>query len=106
MGEQSIRCPGYLGKYGPRFYFVSPEELRMPTEITAELDREGIEVIETTNLAEAASKSDVLYMTRIQKERFENQVDYERLKGAYVVNPELIQKSKTRNHHHASTTKS
>jgi aspartate carbamoyltransferase catalytic subunit len=83
-----------LGKYGPRFYFVSPEELKMPAEITDELVKEGIDVIETTSLAEAASKSDVLYMTRIQKERFENQLDYERLKGAYVVNPELIQKSK------------
>lgn len=83
-----------LGKYGPRFYFVSPEELRMPGEITAELQAEGIEVVETTSLAEAAEKSDVLYMTRIQKERFPREEDYLRLKGAYVINQNLLDKAK------------
>jgi aspartate carbamoyltransferase len=83
-----------LGKYGPRFYFVSPEELRMPAEITQALRADGIDVIETTELAAAAAKTDVLYMTRIQKERFANQAQYERLKGAYVVNTDLIQKAK------------
>jgi aspartate carbamoyltransferase len=83
-----------LGKYGPRFYFVSPEELRMPDQITAELRAEGIEVIETPDLVEAAEKSDVLYMTRIQKERFEREQDYERHKGAYVLHPDFLQKSK------------
>lgn len=83
-----------LGKYGPRFYFVSPEELRMPVEITRELRDEGIDVFETTDLAEAAAKTDVLYMTRIQQERFTNPKEYEKFKGSCVVNPELIQKSK------------
>ena len=83
-----------LGKYGPRFYFVSPEELKMPEEITKVLRDDGIEIIETTNLAEAAAKSDVLYMTRIQKERFTDEEEYERLKGSYVVNKELIKIAK------------
>lgn len=83
-----------LGKYGPRFYFVSPEELRMPEEITKMLRDDGIEVIETTNLAQAAAKTDVLYMTRIQKERFADPVEYERLKGIYVVNKNFIQSAK------------
>jgi aspartate carbamoyltransferase len=83
-----------LGKYGPRFYFVSPEELRMPGEITQALRHDGIEIIETDNLYEAASKSDVLYMTRLQKERFEDLNLYERLKGSHVINCELIEKSK------------
>jgi aspartate carbamoyltransferase catalytic subunit len=83
-----------LGKYGPRLYFISPEELRMPEEITASLRADGIEVIETTNLNEAAAKSDVLYMTRIQKERFPDPGVYDRLKGSYIVNNELIGKSK------------
>ena len=49
-----------LGKYGPRFYFVSPEELRMPEEIARDaLRADGIDIIETTNLSEAAAKSDV-----------------------------------------------
>jgi aspartate carbamoyltransferase len=83
-----------LGKFGPRFYFVSPQELRMPAEITKSLLDDGIEVIETTNLEAAAAKSDVLYMTRIQRERFTDEQEYERLKGVYVVNKEFIQKVK------------
>lgn len=83
-----------LGKYGPRFYFVSPEELRMPGEITQALRQDGIEIIETDNLYEAASRSDVLYMTRLQKERFEDINLYERLKGSHIINYELIEKSK------------
>jgi aspartate carbamoyltransferase catalytic subunit len=83
-----------LGKYGPRFYFVSPEELRMPAEITKSLRDDGIDVIETTDLAAAAAKTDVLYMTRIQKERFADEAEYERLKGTYVINQALIEKAK------------
>ena len=83
-----------LGKYGPRFYFVSPDELKMPAEITKALQDDGIEVYETPDLTTAASKSDVLYMTRIQQERFINPADYERLKGFYVVNREMIQHAK------------
>jgi aspartate carbamoyltransferase catalytic subunit len=66
----------------------------MPEEITKVLRDDGIEIIETTNLAEAAARSDVLYMTRIQKERFTNEEEYERLKGSYVVNKELIKIAK------------
>lgn len=83
-----------LGKYGPRFYFVSPEELRMPAEITQALRDDGIEIVETSNLYEASSKSDVLYMTRLQKERFDDLSLYERLKGSYEINYELINNSK------------
>jgi aspartate carbamoyltransferase len=83
-----------LGKYGPRFYFVSPEELRMPEEITKALRDDGIEIIETTDLAKAAAKTDVLYMTRIQKERFVDPLEYERHKGIYVVNKNFIQGAK------------
>jgi aspartate carbamoyltransferase catalytic subunit len=83
-----------VGKYGPRFYFVSPPELKMPAEITRDLVRDGIEVIETTNLEEAAVKSDVLYMTRVQKERFSDENEYERLKDVYVVNNKFLQKAK------------
>jgi aspartate carbamoyltransferase catalytic subunit len=83
-----------LGKYGPRFYFVSPEELRMPAEITRALQEDGIEVVETHNLAEAAARSDVLYMTRVQKERFTDMQEYDRLKGSYIINRDLIEHAK------------
>ena len=50
--------------------------------------------METTDLAEAAAQSDVLYMTRIQKERFADPAEYDRLKGAYVVNNALVKAAK------------
>jgi aspartate carbamoyltransferase len=84
-----------LGKYGPRFYFVSPDELRMPAEITQALTADGIEVIETTSLVEAAEKSDVLYMTRVQKERINDPATYERLRGTYVIDAQMLKNSKT-----------
>jgi len=83
-----------LGKYGPRFYFVSPHEIGMPRDITNALKNDYIEVIETSDLRAAAEKSDVLYMTRIQKERFTDEDLYNRLKGTYVVNTGLIEQSK------------
>ena len=83
-----------LGKYGPRFYFVSPPELKMPEELTNALRDDGIEVFETTDLESAASKSDVLYMTRVQKERFTNESEYERLKAVYTVNNDFLKIAK------------
>jgi len=83
-----------LGKYGPRFYFVSAPELKMPAEITRDLLNDGIEVIETTNMEEAAAKSDVLYMTRVQKERFSDEAAYERLKDVYVINQAFLENAK------------
>jgi aspartate carbamoyltransferase len=83
-----------LGKYGPRFYFVSPDELKMPADITKSLQDDGIDVFETSDLAGAAAKSDVLYMTRVQKERFTDPNEYERLQGIYVVNKNIIQHAK------------
>jgi aspartate carbamoyltransferase len=83
-----------LATQGVRFYFVAPEALQMPPAITGELRGQGVEIIETPDLGEAAAHSDVLYMTRIQKERFSDPAEYERLKGSYVVDPALIQAAK------------
>lgn len=83
-----------LGKFGPRFHFVSPEELRMPEEITTRLMDDGIEITETSDLIASLQKSDVLYMNRVQKERFAEPAEYERLKGAYLVDADLVSKAK------------
>ena len=74
-----------LSLFNCKFYFVSPGVLRMPEEITSHLRQKGISVEETEDLRKAALKSDVIYMTRIQKERFENLADYERVKGSYII---------------------
>ena len=77
--------------YPCHLVFVSPEALRMPAEISMRLRAEGVEFEETEDLALAMRKADVLYMTRIQKERFTDPAEYERLKGCYVVNRGMIE---------------
>ena len=68
-----------------KFVLIAPEKLQMPAEIIEALDKEGIEYTITDNLEESISKLDVLYMTRIQRERFEDKREYENLKGVYVL---------------------
>jgi aspartate carbamoyltransferase len=72
--------------------FVAPKALKMPAEITAGLRENGVRVEETTDLEAAMQKADVLYMTRIQKERFDDPAEYERLKGSYILNREMIER--------------
>jgi aspartate carbamoyltransferase catalytic subunit len=81
-----------LSLFGARLYFVSPNTLRMPEGITSNLRQKGIEVEETEDLLKAASESDLIYMTRIQRERFENLSDYERVKGSYIISEEFLKR--------------
>ena len=83
-----------LSLYQGRLYFVSPGNLRMPDEITSNLKKRGIEIEETEDLEKAASESQVIYMTRIQKERFTDLAEYERVKGSYVIDGEFLKKLK------------
>ena len=76
--------------YQCKLILVAPEQLRMPAEILAKLHDYGVQVEETDNLEGALAKGDVLYMTRIQKERFADQSEYERLKGSYILTCEMI----------------
>lgn len=83
-----------LSHYQPRLFFVSPKSLKMPEEITSNLKTKGLEVIETEDLMEAASQSDLIYMTRIQKERFSDLSDYEKVKGSFIINQEFLNQLK------------
>jgi aspartate carbamoyltransferase catalytic subunit len=83
-----------LAKFHFRFCFVAPESLRMPLELTNEWRAGGAEIVETDNLGEAAAKSDVLYVTRIQKERFADLSEYERLKGSFVITRAVVERAK------------
>jgi aspartate carbamoyltransferase len=83
-----------LSHFGVNFYFVAPSLLRMPGEIIERMKEKGCGVIETDDLAMAASKSDLVYMTRIQKERFADVSEYEKVKGSYVLNREFIDRLK------------
>jgi aspartate carbamoyltransferase catalytic subunit len=83
-----------LARFGIRLLFVSPPELKMPAEITADLKKMGTDVSEGSDLAAAMRQSDVVYVTRIQRERFEDPAEYERLKGSYVVDMAMIRQAK------------
>jgi len=83
-----------LSHFGVRFYFVSPDLLRMPEEVAVRMKEKGCEVIETDDLVMAASKSDLVYMTRIQKERFADLSEYEKVKGSYIIDREFLDRLK------------
>ena len=80
---------------GIRFVLISPEELTVPDYIKHEvLDRAGVPYEETTDLEAVLPSLDVLYMTRVQKERFFNEQDYIRLKDSYILTPLKLAKAK------------
>ena len=79
-----------LALFSCRFYFVSPGVLRMPEEITSHLRQQGSRVEETEDLMKAALESDVIYMTRIQRERFADLAEYEKVKGTYIIDAAFL----------------
>ena len=80
---------------GIRFVLICPKELKVPGFIRYNvLERHKIPYTEVTSLEEAMPELDVLYMTRIQRERFEDPWDYERLKDSYILNPEKMKLAK------------
>jgi aspartate carbamoyltransferase len=83
-----------LSLFKTRLYFVSPQTLRMPEEITSGLKEKGVEIVETGDMLEAANKSNIIYMTRIQKERFGDLSEYERVKGSYIINRAFLDRVK------------
>ena len=76
-----------------KFVFISPEELKMPKYIKEAIQEQGHAYYETNNLDEVIGSLDVLYMTRVQQERFENKAEYERLKDYYILNKSKMQRA-------------
>ena len=80
---------------GVRFVFISPEELRIPEYVKSEtLDPKEIPFTEVRDLDAAMPELDILYMTRVQKERFFNEADYIRLKDTYILTPEKLKNAR------------
>ena len=78
-----------------KFVLISPKELEIPEYIKKDvLEKNNIEYVETKDIEEYMDKLDVLYMTRVQKERFFNEEDYIRLKDYYILNKEKLEKAK------------
>jgi aspartate carbamoyltransferase len=83
-----------LSLYNVRFNFVSPDILRMPAGIIDELSQEGVAHEQHTSLEGVLAETDVLYVTRVQKERFERLEDYEAVQGAFIISPETLKIAK------------
>lgn len=83
---------GALSRYeNVRFVLISPPELTVPDYLKKELlDKKNLDYIETTDLESAMPELDILYMTRVQRERFFNEQDYIRLKDSYILTPEKL----------------
>jgi aspartate carbamoyltransferase catalytic subunit len=81
-----------LSRYkGIKFVLISPEELKLPSYIKKEvLQKNKLEYVQTTSLEEVMPELDILYMTRVQRERFFNEEDYLRLKDSYILTPEKL----------------
>jgi aspartate carbamoyltransferase catalytic subunit len=79
-----------LAKFGTRITFVSPPSLRVPENVRTELAREGVEFEEVETLDDVIETLDVLYATRIQKERFPDEREYEKVAGEYRVTPKTL----------------
>ena len=83
-----------LSLYDVTLNFVSPDILRLPEEIMAELETKGVLVEEYSVLEKALPGTDVLYVTRVQKERFDDPQEYEDVKGTYIISPETLDQAK------------
>ena len=79
---------------GIHFVFISPEELKIPDYITERLKEANITYEEVISLESVMPKLDLLYMTRVQRERFFNEEDYVRLKDFYILTVEKMEKAK------------
>ena len=78
-----------------KFVLISPNELRVPEYIKESLKKENFQIVETTDLEAAMPELDILYMTRVQRERFFNEEEYLRLRDSYILTPEKLNNAKS-----------
>lgn len=95
---RTIRSLSYLlGKYkNIKIYFVSPHALKVGDDIKSYLEEHRIDYTEMTDLGTIISKMDVLYVTRVQKERFKSEKEYKKMKGCYQIDEKLVKRMKTK----------
>ena len=83
-----------MSRFNPTFNFISPEELKMPDEYKLYLDQKGIKYYEHLDFTDIISRADIVYMTRVQKERFSDPVEYEKVKNVYILKNDMIENTK------------
>ncbi len=83
-----------MSRWNTFFNFVAPEELKMPDEYKLYLENHGLKYHETPDLSEVIDQADIVYMTRVQKERFSDPIEYEKVKNAYVLHDYMLANTK------------
>lgn len=83
-----------LSEFNTTFFFISPDELKMPDEYKLYLHQKGLSYFEFRDFNEIILEADIVYMTRVQKERFSDPIEYERTKNAYVLKNEMLDNTK------------
>lgn len=79
---------------GVKLNFIAPDLLKMPNDVKVELDAAGLPYFEATRLEPVLAETDVLYVTRVQKERFDDLAEYEALKDSYIISAETLKAAK------------
>ena len=79
-----------MSHFNPTFNFIAPDELKIPDEYKIFLDKKGIKYEEYTDLAENITDSDIVYMTRVQRERFADPLEYEKVKNVYILKNSML----------------
>lgn len=83
-----------MSHFNPTFNFISPEFLKIPKEYKLFLDSKGIQYYEHEDFTEYIKDADIVYMTRVQKERFSDPIEYEKVKDVYILRNEMLQNTK------------
>jgi aspartate carbamoyltransferase catalytic subunit len=83
-----------MSRWNATFNFISPEELKMPEEYKLYLDNAGLKYYEHTDITDIVSKADIIYMTRVQRERFSDPMEYEKVKNVYVLRNSMLKNTK------------
>lgn len=85
-----------LSHFNVTLHYVSPDFLKMPAKVTDEVKARGVEQTEHADLKEVMAMTDILYVTRVQKERFDDPEEYKKAAGAYTITPELLTELKAK----------
>jgi len=83
-----------MSRWNTTFNFISPEELKMPEEFKLYLENLGLKYYEHLDFTDIISRADIIYMTRVQKERFSDPIEYEKVKNVYVLKNSMLANTK------------
>ncbi len=80
-----------MSEFNTTFYFIAPDELKMPEEYKLHLEKKGLTYFESKDFNKYIKEADIIYMTRVQQERFTDPIDYERVKNVYILQRSMLE---------------